>query len=172
MFIASARSAAWSLYRVQFIRVYVVEDRMSDARARAPCRRDVSPFASRDNELLCPVGRLLFGSRDVAMEIRETLLLSFFLFFFSIVCALLCCLGKGNTLFDFASPFCTRKPSNAASCSMSYVSTGNILENWRTSNARYEVDRWNFIFHTRNWILTISAEKGTGKKVPMVSFVL
>lgn len=170
MFIASARSAAWSLYRVQFIRVYVVEDRMSDARARAPCRRDVSPFASRDNELLCPVGRLLFGSRDVAMEIRETLLL--FFFFFSIVCALLCCLGKGNTLFDFASPSCTRKPSNAASCSMSYVSTGNILENWRTSNARYEVDRWNFIFHTRNWILTISAEKGTGKKVPMVSFVL
>lgn len=170
MFIASARSAAWSLYRVQFIRVYVVEDRMSDARARAPCRRDVSPFASRDNELLCPVGRLLFGSRDVAMEIRETLLL--FFFFFSIVCALLCCLGKENTLFDFASPSCTRKPSNAASCSMSYVSTGNILENWRTSNARYEVDRWNFIFHTRNWILTISAEKGTGKKVPMVSFVL
>lgn len=171
MFIASARSAAWSLYRVQFIRVYVVEDRMSDARARAPCRRDVSPFASRDNELLCPVGRLLFGSRDVAMEIRETLLLSFF-FSFSIVCALLCSLGKGNTLFDFASPSCTRKPSNAASCSMSYVSTGNILENWRMSNARYEVDRWNFIFYTRNWILTISAEKGTGKKVPMVSFVL
>lgn len=82
MFIASARSAAWSLYRVQFIRVYVVEDRMSDARARAPCRRDVSPFASRDNELLCPVGRLLFGSRDVAMEIRETLLLSLFFFLF------------------------------------------------------------------------------------------
>lgn len=171
MFIASARSAAWSLYRLQFIRVCVVEDRMSDARARAPCRRDVSPFASRDNELLCPVGRLLFGSRDVAMEIRETLLLSFF-FSFSIVCALLCSLGKGNTLFDFASPSCTRKPSNAASCSMSYVSTGNILENWRMSNSRYEVDRWNFIFHTRNWILTISAEKGTGKKVPMVSFVL
>lgn len=85
MFIASARSAAWSLYRVQFIRVYVVEDRMSDARARAPCRRDVSPFASRDNELLCPVGRLLFGSRDVAMEIRETLLLSFFFLFLSSV---------------------------------------------------------------------------------------
>lgn len=85
MFIASARSAAWSLYRVQFIRVYVVEDRMSDARARAPCRRDLSPFASRDNELLCPVGRLLFGSRDVAMVIRETLLLSFFFLFLSSV---------------------------------------------------------------------------------------
>lgn len=95
MFIASARSAAWSLYRVQFIRVYVVEDRMSDARARAPCRRDVSPFASRDNELLCPVGRLLFGSRDVAMEIRETLLLSFFFFFFYRLCSSLL-LGEGE----------------------------------------------------------------------------
>lgn len=95
MFIASARSAAWSLYRVQFIRVYVVEDRMSDARARAPCRRDVSPFASRDNELLCPVGRLLFGSRDVAMVIRETLLLSFFFFFFFRLCSSLQ-LGEGE----------------------------------------------------------------------------
>lgn len=41
-------------------------------KARAPRRRDVSPFASRDNELLCPVGSLLFGSRDVAIEIRDT----------------------------------------------------------------------------------------------------
>lgn len=41
-------------------------------KARAPRRRDVSPFASRDNELLCPVGSLLFGSRDVATEIRDT----------------------------------------------------------------------------------------------------
>lgn len=47
-------------------------------RARAPRRRDVSPFASRDNELLCPVGRLLFGSRDdVATEIPDTLPSSF-----------------------------------------------------------------------------------------------
>lgn len=171
MFIASARSAAWSLYRVQFIRVYVVEDRMSDARARAPCRRDVSPFASRDNELLCPVGRLLFGSRDVAMEIRETLLLSFFFFFFRLCSSLQ--LGEGEySLRLRVSILHTQAFECRLLLMLSYVSTRNILENWRMSNARYEVDRWNFIFHTRNWILTISAEKGTGKKVPMVSFVL